>query len=95
MSDVVELQKKEAELTQLNARLGALDQFTNGVLKDLIDTKTNLNLYMKAHNELTHCLGEHKVQIDNLNAQVISLTSELDSLKDNTQATCAVQPDAA
>lgn len=72
-----ELNQAKASIAQLGARLAANEQFTNGLLKDLLETKTNLNLYMQAHKELSDALAQGKAASD---AVVKELTDKNEAL---------------
>src|ERR1700690_3207225 len=72
-----EVQKLQVAVTQTNARLAANEQFTNGLLKDLMDTKTNLNLYMQAHKEVSDALAQGKAASE---AVVKELTDKNEAL---------------
>ena len=54
------------QITQLNARLAALDKFINGVLKDLIDTQTNLNLYTQSYTDLNAKFQDQSKELEAL-----------------------------
>ncbi len=62
MSDQLqqELQQAKVVIAQVNARLAANEQLSTNLIKDLLDTKTNLNLYMAAHGEVSKELQELK-----------------------------------
>lgn len=80
-----ELNQAKASIAQLGARLAANEQFTNGLLKDLLETKTNLNLYMQAHKEVSDALAEGKKAseqvVNELTAKNEALSKELEGLR--------------
>ncbi len=80
-----QLQETQVAVTQTNARLAANEQFANGLLKDLLETKTNLNLYMQAHREISDSLSESKKlsedNIKELTEKNEALSKELEGLK--------------
>lgn len=80
MSEQLQKQLEEAQniIKQVNARLSANEQIANGVLKDLVETKTNLNLYIQAFSELTNKATEDKVAHD---LAMKKLNEDLEGLK--------------
>lgn len=71
-----QLNMVKADNARLNARIGAVEQISNNVLKDLFDTKTHLNLYMQANNELNVHKQNLEKEIANLKAEIAKLKPE-------------------
>ena len=72
-----ELNQVKVQLAQVSARLAANEQFTNTTIKDLLDTKTNLNLYMQAHQEVSDALNKANAANDAGNAASQAVVKEL------------------
>ena len=53
-----ELNKYKSDMAQVQARLAAYEQYANNLLREFIENKTNLNLYMAAHAEVNYKLKE-------------------------------------
>ncbi len=74
-----ELHSLKIEHTKINARMAAHEQFINSLLKDLLEARTNLNIYTTAHGELVSSLNDS-------NKSRELLLSEFNSLKEQHQA---------
>lgn len=86
-----ELQKELNELktnfNYLRAKLMAGEQFTNNMLKDLMDSKTTLNLYSESLAELNSQKLELEEELKKLKIENEYMRNELNGMKENAQPT--------
>lgn len=82
--------QKELDLMKQNfnyvrAKLLAGEQFTNGLLKDVIDSKTTINIYSESLTELNQKTNELEEEIKKLKVENAYLREELNGLKSTAQ----------
>lgn len=86
-----ELQKELNELktnfNYLRAKLMAGEQFTNNMLRDLMESKTTLNLYSESLAELNSQKLELEEELKKLKIENEYMRNELNGMKENAQPT--------